>query len=348
MAKLEPLLNQARQYLTRARHRVADGIDIAAFSLCPLPSWSTHLHLPATTSDSNQTYKGSTAIDLEINQWTSLGSGGFVWSGARRLAKKLQQNGDGQIARPAITMASNKNDGNTSNSKGWIPVMEQTEHLAVASRSWAGLNVIELGAGTGILGLAVAAMGANVTLTDQAAFVYPGDEIDEKVSTAALEQGRSLLDLLKSNAKLNLSLTQAPGQQDVQVHEMRWGSASHHAALPQATFDVVVASDVLLFIGAQQELLNTLKALSTPTTVILIEHTDRSGGPGDAYPEDMLNFLRLLATDNANTRGGEAIWSPQVIHDHGRHITLRISQQTQSQDADTNKGGFDIGTRAVV
>ena len=318
----QSFLTRVRHQLTRARHRAADGVDIAAFALCPLPSWSTQLHLPASSNTSNNS--SSAARSLTIDQWTSLGSGGFVWNGARRLAAQLQQNGDGQKARPATTAA----DGTIC-----------PAHADIPPRSWAGLNVIELGAGTGALGLCVAALGANVTLTDQATFVYPDAVVTD--GNAQTLQGRSLLDLLKRNAHHNRHVTQVtPDQQPVRVHEMLWGSASHHAALPHPTFDIIVAADVLLFRKAHQDLLDTLRALSTPHTVILIEHTDRSDGPGETYPCDLLHFLELLAHDNQNaTKGGGGVrWHPQIIYDHGRHITLRIRRHPPYQSQDDGDG----------
>lgn len=324
-------LVRSRQQFTRARHRFADCMDVAAFALCPLDSWSTQLHLPALTASSADQKIGGrvndAAIDLTIDQWTALGSGGFVWNGARRLAAILQQHGDGQQAQPA-TFAS---DGIT---------MRHPAQLAVVSRPWAGLNVIELGAGTGILGIAVAALGANVTLTDQATFVYPRSS--DNTDTPQLLEGRSLLDLLKSNAKRNLDVTQEVDQQNIQVHEMLWGSDSHYAALQRPTFDVIIAADVLLFSSAHQDLLDTLQSLSTPDTVILIQHTDRSAS-GEVYPGDMLDFLTKLEDDNtknADGRGG-VIWNPQIIYDHGRHITLRISRQQHPT-------GLDQGVSAGI
>mmetsp|Transcript_28579 Transcript_28579/g.78502 ORF Transcript_28579/g.78502 Transcript_28579/m.78502 type:complete len:154 (+) Transcript_28579:1874-2335(+) len=72
------------------------------------------------------------------------------------------------------------------------------------SSYWKGLNVIELGAGTGALGLSVAAMGANVTLTDQAAFVFP-DTAPQGSQQQSLDllKSRSLLDLLRVNVDNN-------------------------------------------------------------------------------------------------------------------------------------------------
>lgn len=299
-------LSQFRPKLTRFLHRAADLKDIAAFSLCPLSSWSTQLHLPATQANKDNGNTGDRQgeeINLKIDQWTSLGSGGFVWGGARRLASRLQKQGHLEEDQSSTTTTPTK----------------------TTNRPWSGLNVIELGAGTGLLGIAVAAMGANVTLTDQANFVYP-----DKDSTDRLEN-LSLLDLLRTNAQHNLNLTQDPGQQNVQVHEMLWGSASHHAALPSpGTFDWIVAADILLFASAHRDLIQTLTALSTPKTVILIEHTDRGDGDGQTYPNDLLNFLDLLDQDNNNndkSNSGTWKWKPEVIHHYGRHITLRITRE---------------------
>lgn len=317
------LYARARHAWTRAQHRVADLVDIAAFSLCPLPSWSTQVHLTNketsnNNNNNNNVRKRATTRSFTIDQWTSLGSGGFVWGGARRLANHVFVNGDGQPGQPAqgvVVVADKKNT-----------ILPPRHHrheqglTAVASRSWMGLHVIELGAGTGALGLALAAMGANVTLTDQATFVYPMSHAATNGNDALQE--RSLLDLLKRNVRNNRALSQAPGQEPVQVYEMLWGSARHHAALPRPTFDLIVAADILLFCEAHTDLVATLRTLSDSQTVILLEHTDRShGNSGDTYPNDMMHFINLLALDD------HVLWEPRVIHDCGRHLTLRITRQ---------------------
>lgn len=250
---------QANRWLTRLQHRIADLRTVCAFSLCPLDSVSSAVD-------------ASNGKHLSIEQWTSLGSGGFVWGGARRLA----------LASSAI----------------------------MKRPSWQGLNVIELGAGTGALGLAISTLGANVTLTDQASFVFPGGDAE------GLE-ARSLLDLLRLNAKQNAH----HAKERVQVREMLWGDEpSMLAGLPHAKYDVIVASDVLLFVGAQRDLLRTLRHLSNDKTTILIEHTDRSSEDGEKFPDDLLRFLDLLDKD------AKVPWYPKIVADHGRHITLSIER----------------------
>ena len=83
-------------------------------------------------------------VVLQLAQWpgSKVGSGGYLWGASRRLASWLETNGDGDSA-------------------------------SSPSRLIPGLKLLELGAGTGALGLAAAVLGANVTITDQASFCFP-------------------------------------------------------------------------------------------------------------------------------------------------------------------------------
>ena len=276
------------RWFTRLQHRAEDIRNICFFALCPLKSVSTTICVG----------NNDTAKQLQIEQWTSLGSGGFVWSGARRLAAYLDQH------------------GSTSHTP-------RSSSAIIAKRPWQGLNVIELGAGTGALGLSIAAMGANVTLTDQASFIFPATL---RHDDARKLQTRSLLDLLKINVQQNIQHTHHSGSdqqqqaKEVQVREMLWGDDDAMlAGLPCSTYDVIVAADVLLFKDAQKDLLCSLRHLSEYRTIIFIEHTDRSSN-GNVYPVDLLHFLDLLERDE------QVPWYPKIVSDHGRHITLCIER----------------------
>ena len=86
--------------------------------------------------------------------------------------------------------------------------------------------------------------------------------------------------------------------------------------LPHTCYDVICASDVLLFRSGHEDLINTLGAISNQNTVILIEHTDRLSEDGLEYPVDLVAFLKVIETDG--------LWKPLIIRDQGRYITLRM------------------------
>ena len=94
-----------------------------------------------------------------------------------------------------------------------------------------GKRVLELGSGTGMCGIAVAASGADVILTDQ----------------------ERALPLLRKNCDQNVDSV-APGT--LSVRALYWGHEPHHHDLPK--FDVILASDCLYSNAAWTSFQNTL------------------------------------------------------------------------------------------
>lgn len=257
--------------LTRLRQRIGDMSDVLAFALCPFPSWGTSLSVGKSK--------------LQLTQWPGrkVGSGGFVWGASRRLASHFQLHGDGCAASPSPGGAA-----------------------AILGRSWSGLTVLELGAGTGALGLAASVLGADVTLTDQESFCYPNP-------LTVAQPLVSLLELMRINVRQNATslLGQTPD-----VSEMLWGGDEQMMAqLPHQHYDMICGSDILLFESAHTALIHTLRCLSRISTIVLIEHTDRQDCASE-YPQDMRNFFRLVEDDK--------VWFPSVVRDHGRHLTVRM------------------------
>jgi predicted nicotinamide N-methyase len=263
------------------QHRTGDLIDIAAFSFCPFRSWTTELMVSGKI--------------LRLAQWpgTRVGSGGFVWGGARRLSAYLERYGDG-VAGSAMVLG-----------RPWSGGVQKSQIKP--------LRVLDLGSGTGALGLTAFILGADVTLTDQASFKFPGDR-------SRLGESQSLLDLLRLNVGLNSFCALADSgdvvglvERRVQVCELLWGDAGMESKLPHSCYDLIVAADVLLFTSAHVALLHTICNLSGEGTVVLIEHTDR-GHYG--CPDELHQFLSMVASDGR--------WAAAIVQDHGCHRTLRM------------------------
>ncbi|CAH2064442.1 unnamed protein product [Thlaspi arvense] len=98
------------------------------------------------------------------------------------------------------------------------------------------LNIVELGSGTGIVGIAAAAtLGANVTLTD-----LP-----------------NVIENLKFNADANAEVVARLGG-NIHVAPLRWGEAADVEALGQSV-DLILASDVVYHEHLYDPLLKTLR-----------------------------------------------------------------------------------------
>ncbi|KTF94294.1 hypothetical protein cypCar_00032861 [Cyprinus carpio] len=106
-----------------------------------------------------------------------------------------------------------------------------------------GKRVIELGAGTGLVGIVAALLGASVRITDR---------------EAALE-------FLTANVRENIP----PGQQGaVQVSELTWGENLH--LYPTGSFDLILGADIVYLEETFPALLQTLEHLSAENTVVLL------------------------------------------------------------------------------
>ena len=151
----------------------------------------------------------SLGLDLEAPGWSGgYGTGGKVWSSAAVLTRWLGANA------PALGLE--------------------------------GASVLELGSGTGAVGLAAAAMGATrVVLTDG------GSE--------------SLLKLAKDNAARN----RAPGGAidpscDIRVARYRWGDGKMPAVVADAApFHLVVGSDCTYSVGGHGPLCDVIREVLT-------------------------------------------------------------------------------------
>ncbi|XP_061463797.1 protein N-lysine methyltransferase METTL21A [Rhineura floridana] len=122
-----------------------------------------------------------------------------------------------------------------------------------------GRLVIELGAGTGLLGIVATLLGAHVTITDR----------------------KAALALLESNVRANLPVDLQPR---AAVKELTWGQ--NLASFSSGTYDFVLGADIVYLEETFGDLLQTLDHLCSDKTVILLSCRLR-------YERDQ-KFLKML------------------------------------------------------
>eukprot|EP00887_Chlorella_sp_A99_P002654 scaffold6.g2654.t1 len=172
-----------------------------------------------------------------------------------------------------LTHEEDAGEPGTGVSRGGRPTTRRAE--------LAGKAVIELGSGTGAVGLAAAALGAaTVTLTDLA----------------------HLLPLLRENVAANAALLTTSGGRDrVHVAALAWGDVVDAvcSGASEPRFDVVLASDVLYEAAAVQPFLATLRALSGPHTLTLLAIEHRAGLPFPAHAFSAAGFAAEVVPQSA-------------------------------------------------
>ena len=134
----------------------------------------------------------------------------------------------------------------------WPSAVPLASHLhesvlpALRARADRPLRILELGAGRGLVGLAISALNAReeIVLTDDGgSFVTEGGV------------PRSAVDVLRANIALN-----GAGARRASAAALRWGDEAELARLQRPTFDVCVGSDLLYDPSSYVELLRTLEA----------------------------------------------------------------------------------------
>ncbi|KAL6477753.1 hypothetical protein MHYP_G00135880 [Metynnis hypsauchen] len=135
-----------------------------------------------------------------------------------------------------------------------------------SSQTWSSKKAVELGAGTGVVGIMAASLGANVTVTD-------------------LED---LLPLLELNIRENQNLISTGS---ITAKVLKWGEDVTDF-LPHP--DYILMADCIYYEQSVQPLVETLKALSGPETCIICCYEQRTVG---VNPEVERRFFELLLQD---------------------------------------------------
>ena len=316
-------------WLTRAFHQVNDVWKVVTFGL-PLHSLSTSLRVGGRV--------------LHLRQWSGskVGSGGFLWGASRRLVHYMEAHGDGSPALPPSA------DGSTLGAP------------AVASRPLWGLKLLELGSGTGGAGIAAAVLGAHVTMTDQASYVYPGGPQREQPTV-------TLLDLARTNVELNAPLLLECARAAASAAAAHTTAASAPAAADPAA--LAAGTGLRQHPSPLDVVSSVVSSGSSPAPLLPVvakllwgDAADLAGLPHPKYGiiagadvllfvdahEGLLRTLEQLASATTvvliehTDRGKEAHeypcdlllflkrvaaegrWKPTVVRDSGRHITIRM------------------------
>jgi predicted nicotinamide N-methyase len=146
----------------------------------------------------------------------------------------------------------------------------------------AGRRVVEVGSGVGLAGIAAAALGAHVTLTDLPT-VLPLTRANAAANADVVQRARGSLDVQPlpwgdaAAASVVLASIQVPG-----------GGRSGGVTRALHPPDVVLASDVVYQDVLVAPLVATLAALAGPATVVLVAARERHGC-------DWPGFLTTLA-----------------------------------------------------
>ncbi|KAL7370025.1 hypothetical protein ABVT39_016665 [Epinephelus coioides] len=125
----------------------------------------------------------------------------------------------------------------------WDAAVVMCMYLEMGKVTLKGKAAIELGAGTGLVGIVAALLGAKVTITDRA----------------------PALDFLSANVKENLP---PDSQGSVVVSELTWGVGLDR--YPAGGFDLVLGADIVYLENTFVPLLQTLEHLCLDTTVVLL------------------------------------------------------------------------------
>lgn len=125
----------------------------------------------------------------------------------------------------------------------WDAAVVMCMYLEMGKVELKGKGVIELGAGTGLVGIVAALLGAKVTITDR----------------------EPALDFLSTNVKANVP---QDSQGSVVVSDLTWGEGLER--YPAGGYDLVLGADIVYLEDTFVPLLHTLEHLCSDSTVVLL------------------------------------------------------------------------------
>ncbi|XP_054579448.1 protein N-lysine methyltransferase METTL21A isoform X1 [Eptesicus fuscus] len=182
----------------------------------------------------------------------------------------------------------------------WDAAVVLSTYLEMGAVELRGRSAVELGAGTGLVGIVAALLGAQVTITDR------------KVA----------LEFLKSNVEANLPLHIQP---KAVVKELTWGQDL--GSFSPGEFDLILGADIIYLEETFTDLLQTLVHLCGNHSVILLACRIR-------YERDN-NFLAMLERQFTNApRTKEALLPSINTHQSGYYAQGKPKAHPQEDNED--------------
>ena len=176
--------------------------------------------------------------------------------------------------------------GDLTGLRVWEAAPKLVKHLERhADTCLLGKTVLDLGTGTGAVGLAAAALGAkHVVLSDA-----------DSTATVSTDNGYETSSVLQE-LRMNVALNPASVQSAVSVEPLQWGDTSHMAALLArfpSGFDTIISSDTLYYKPEEtyDALATTIRSLSSPNATVVLAYMVRHGHEH--------SFVDLLVTGNS-------------------------------------------------
>ncbi|XP_078420571.1 EEF1A lysine methyltransferase 3-like [Cetorhinus maximus] len=124
----------------------------------------------------------------------------------------------------------------------WEAGLALCQYIEKQNLTFDGMKVIELGAGTGIIGILAVLLGGNVTITDQP----------------------NVLKQIQHNVTANVPMS---CRDRVNIHALSWGR--DHAQFP-SDYDFILGGEIVYFSKTYPLLIKTLQHLSSERTIIYL------------------------------------------------------------------------------
>ncbi|KAG0326790.1 hypothetical protein BGZ99_008993 [Dissophora globulifera] len=170
------------------------------------------------------------------------------------------------------------------------------------------IRIIELGAGTGYAGIALAerlSLACTLVLTDLEE-VVPLLKKNVQVSSARYKEfNGDISDLTVSTA--STTAVQQPSA-ILKIEPLAWGNSSHsNAIISQGKVDYVVASDVTYFPELYPQLLQTLRDIADLDTKIIIVYEERAQWKEASFWEQFGRFFEIEVVRIKNQKGRNGV-----------------------------------------